>query len=62
MSVHFLKLGERNYKVEDFTELCVTLWETMKVRGEYASWILDMHSFGVLWWSTRLTFNLHTIQ
>ncbi|KAF5364728.1 hypothetical protein D9757_012498 [Collybiopsis confluens] len=71
VSTRFPKAGERNYKVEDFADLCVAVWESMVVsrgrgRGsggsggsgeEYAGWVLD-----VLWWSTRLTFNSYTIQ
>ncbi|KAJ4490631.1 hypothetical protein J3R30DRAFT_3277139 [Lentinula aciculospora] len=57
VSTKFPKAGERNYKVEDFAEQCVAIWETSGAVGEYGGWVLD-----VLWWATRLTFNSYTIQ
>ncbi|KAJ3970420.1 hypothetical protein EV361DRAFT_283689 [Lentinula raphanica] len=57
VSTKFPKAGERNYKVEDFAEQCVAVWEASGGIGEYGGWVLD-----VLWWATRLTFNSYTIQ
>ncbi|KAJ3862457.1 hypothetical protein EV359DRAFT_45138 [Lentinula novae-zelandiae] len=57
VSTKFPKAGERNHKVEDFTEQCVAVWEASGDVGEYGGWVLD-----VLWWAMRLTFNSYTIQ
>ncbi|KAK1228134.1 hypothetical protein PQX77_008817 [Marasmius sp. AFHP31] len=56
VSTTFPKAGERNRKVEDFVDLCVSVWEASGGVGEYTGWVLD-----VLWWATRLTFNSHRV-
>ncbi|KAF7305491.1 hypothetical protein HMN09_00801900 [Mycena chlorophos] len=53
----FPKAGERNYKVEEFVDLCVAVWEASGAVGDYAGWVID-----VLWWATRMTFNSHRIM
>ncbi|EEB98972.1 hypothetical protein MPER_01424, partial [Moniliophthora perniciosa FA553] len=55
-STKFPRAGERNYKVEDFVDLCVAVWEASGGIGDYTGWVLD-----VLWWATRLTFNSYRI-
>ncbi|KAF6752725.1 hypothetical protein DFP72DRAFT_1133180 [Ephemerocybe angulata] len=52
VSTSFPKAGERNVKVEEFVDVCVSVWEASGAVGEHAGWVLD-----VLWWATRLTFN-----
>lgn len=52
----FPKAGERNFKVEDFVDLCVAVWETNGAMSDRVRWVLDM-----LWWATRLTFNSYRI-
>lgn len=45
VSTKFPKAGERNYKVEDFAELSVAIWETIvgvSGGGEYGGWVLDV--------------------
>ncbi|KAI0258551.1 hypothetical protein BC834DRAFT_975040 [Gloeopeniophorella convolvens] len=49
---HFPKAGERNFKIEELTDLCVAVWETGGSKSGDAAWVVD-----VLWWATRLTFN-----
>ncbi|KAF9530120.1 hypothetical protein CPB83DRAFT_201136 [Crepidotus variabilis] len=48
----FPSAGHRNWKVEEFVDLCVAIWEAHGAVGEYAGWVID-----ILWWATRLTFN-----
>ncbi|KAJ4498877.1 kinesin motor domain-containing protein [Lentinula lateritia] len=57
VSTSLPKAGERNHKVEDFTEQCVAVWEASGDVGEYGGWFLD-----VRWCAMRLTFNSSTIQ
>lgn len=52
VSTKFPKAGDRNFKVEEFVDLCVAVWEASGAIGEHAGWALD-----ILWWATRLTFN-----
>ncbi|KAL0569229.1 hypothetical protein V5O48_012743 [Marasmius crinis-equi] len=56
VSTRFPRAGERNYKVEDFVDLCVAVWEASGAVGDYTGWVLD-----VLWWATRLTFNSYRV-
>ncbi|KAF5368047.1 hypothetical protein D9758_004500 [Tetrapyrgos nigripes] len=52
VSTRFPRAGERNWKVEDFVDMCVAIWEASGARAEHTGWVMD-----VLQWSTRLTFN-----
>lgn len=45
VSTKFPNAGERNYKVEDFAEQCVAVWETSGAVGEYGGWVLDVCRF-----------------
>ncbi|THU77610.1 hypothetical protein K435DRAFT_973888 [Dendrothele bispora CBS 962.96] len=52
VSTRFPRAGERNWKVEDFVDMCVSIWDVAGAGADYTGWVLD-----VLEWSTRLTFN-----
>uniref|UniRef100_A0A8H7XRF8 TPR-like protein n=1 Tax=Psilocybe cubensis TaxID=181762 RepID=A0A8H7XRF8_PSICU len=56
VSTSFPRAGERNFKVEEFVELCVKVWEAGGAIGEQASWVIE-----ILNWAQRLTFNSSVI-
>jgi hypothetical protein len=43
-STKFPRAGERNYKVEDFVDLCVAVWEASGGIGDYTGWVLDVRA------------------
>lgn len=44
-STKFPRAGERNWKVEDFVDLCVAIWEAHGAVGDYAGWVIDVSPY-----------------
>lgn len=38
----FPRAGQRNFKVEEFVDLCVAAWEMAGASGEHAGWVIDV--------------------
>jgi len=42
VSTRFPRAGERNWKAEDFVDMCVAIWEVAGAGAEYTGWVLDV--------------------